>query len=99
MVALHRLGEFVMHDVLDAQVDRQLDRLEVLGDRQTRRLQVGKPLVVDVFLEAGNALVVDVRQADDVRNGRAGRIEAALLGAEADARQAELRRFRPAASA
>ena len=78
--------DLVAHDVLDAQVDRQLDRLQVRRPRQARRLEVGEALLVDVFLHAGDALVVDVGQADDVRRGRAARIEAAFLGAEADAR-------------
>ena len=89
MVALHRRDDLVAHDVLDAQIDRQLDRLQVRGDRQARRLQVGQPLLVDVFLHAGDALVVDIGQTKDMRGGRAARIEAALLGAEADARHAE----------
>ena len=67
-----------------------LTGLQILGHRQAGRLQVGKALLVDVFLHAGDALVVDVGQADDVRRGRAARIEAPLLGAEADAGNAEL---------
>jgi hypothetical protein len=31
------------------------------------RLQVGKPLIVNVFLETGDALIVDVGQAEYVR--------------------------------
>ena len=79
LVALHRAGELVAQDVLDAEVDRQLDRLEVLAAREAGVVQIGEPVVVDIFLDAGDALVVDVDEADDVRGGRAARIEAAVL--------------------
>ena len=52
-------------------------------------VKIGEPVVVDIFLDAGDALVVDVDEADDVRGGRAARIEAPVLGEEADAGNAE----------
>ena len=58
-----------------------------------------QPLVVDIFLDAGDALVVDIDQAEDVRGGRAARIEAPVLGEEADAGNAERVDLRAAAAA
>ena len=74
--------------MLDAQVDRQLHGREVGG--KAGRLKVGEALVVDIFLHAGNALVVDIGQPDDVGGRDAGGVEPALLGAEPDAGNAEL---------
>ena len=55
--------------------------------REMQRLQA---VAVEPFLDAGDALVVDVDVADQVRHLGAVRIDALVLGEEADARQAEL---------
>ena len=47
-------------------------------------------IVVDEFLDAGEALVVDVDKADHVARGGAHRIDAAIFLDEGEARQAEL---------
>ena len=89
LILVHRVRQFVAQDVLDAHVDRQAHRLEIAAAREAGRMQIAEPVVVDVLLDAGDALIVDVDQAEDVRGGRAARIEAALLGQEADAGNAE----------
>ena len=50
---------------------------------------VGEPAAVEPFLDAGDALVVDVDVADHVRDLGAVRIDALVLGEEADAGNAE----------
>ena len=52
-----------------------------------QRLQAA---AVEPLLDAGDALVVDVDVADQVRDFGAVRIDALVLGQEADAGQAEL---------
>ena len=89
LVALHGGGELVAHDVLDAQVDRQVHRLQIGAAGQAGVLDRAIAAVVDILLHAGDALIVDVHMADDVGRGAAARIEAPLLGAEADAGDAE----------
>ena len=51
MVAVHRLDQFVAEDVLHADVERQLDRVEPFAAREAGGVEIGEPLVVDVFLE------------------------------------------------
>ena len=89
LVALHRLGEFVMQDVLDVDIDRKLDGIEFLAAGKARRMEIGKPAVVDILLDARDPLVVDIDQTKNMRGGRTARIEAAVLGQEADAGDAE----------
>ena len=90
LVAVHRPDEFVAEDVLDAHVDRQLHRLEIVRPAEARLVQVAEPAVVDIFLDAGDALIVDVDEADDMRGGGTAGIEAPVLGEEADAGNAEV---------
>ena len=52
-------------------------------------MQRGEPLPVQPFLHAGNALVVDIHQPDHLRDRRTVRIDALVLGQEADAGNAE----------
>ncbi len=52
-------------------------------------MQIGKTVIVEPFLHAGDALVVDVDEADQVRDFVAGRIDALVLAQEADAGNAE----------
>ena len=88
-VALHGAGQLVVQDVLDAEIDRQAHRLDVLVAGEAGGVKIGEAVVVDVFLEAGDALVVDVDEAEDVGGGRPAGIEAAALLQEADAGNAE----------
>ena len=53
------------------------------------RCSAASPLAVEPLLDAGDALVVDVDVADHVRDLGAVRIDALVLGEEADAGQAE----------
>ena len=76
--------------MLHAQVDRKLYRLLQPVGGKTGQVQIGKPVAVEPFLDAGDALVVDVDVADQVRDFGAVRIDALVLGEEAHARQAEL---------
>src|SRR5690606_24692725 len=46
-------------------------------------------LIVHIFLDARDALVIDVDEAEDMRGGLAAGIEAALLCAEAETGYAE----------
>src|SRR5258705_12272649 len=52
-------------------------------------MQVGKAVIVEPFLHPGDALVVDVDQADQVRDFVAGGVNALVLAQEADAGNAE----------
>ena len=65
------------------------DRLLQPVGGKPRHVQRGEPLPVEPFLDAGDALVVDVDVADHVRDRRAVRIDALVLGQEADAGNAE----------
>ena len=87
--ALHRAGQLIAHDVLHAKIDRKSDRFEVRFDRQPCRLEVGKTLVVDIFLKPGDPLVVDIDQAEKMRRGCASGIEPPLFAAKTDSGNAE----------
>ena len=76
---LFGLEQFVAQRVLDAQVDRQFDRpLQAIGG-EAGAMQVGEPVAVEPLLHAGDALVVDIDEADQVRDLVAGRIDALVL--------------------
>ena len=62
-------------------------------------MQRRQALAVEPLLDAGDALVVDVDVADDVGDFGAVRIDALVLGEEADAGNAELVDFLLAAAA
>ena len=81
--------QFVAHRVLHAQIDRELDRLLQTIGGEARHVQVGESAPVEPFLDAGDALVVDIDVTDHVRDHRAVRIDALVLGQEADAGNAE----------
>ena len=83
------LQQFVAQRVLDAQIDRQFHRpLQPVGG-EARAMQIGEPVIVEPFLHPGDALVVDVDEADQVRDLGAGRIDPLVLAQEADAGNAE----------
>src|SRR3954468_15099669 len=75
--------------MLDAQIDRQLDRLLQPVGGKAGAMQVGKAVAVEPFLHPGNALVVDVDEPDQVRPLVAGRIDALVLAEESNAGDAE----------
>ena len=81
--------------MLHAQIDRELDRLLQPVGREPRHVQRLQAVTVEPLLDAGDALVVDVDVADQVRDLGAVRIDALVLGEEADARQAEPVDFLP----
>ncbi len=76
--------------MLDAQIDRQIDRLELIATGEAKRLEQGDALVVHVLFHPGDALVVDIDGTQDVRGLRAARIEALALGDEIEPGNAEL---------
>ncbi len=84
-----RLGEFVAQGELHAQIERKLHRLLQPVGGEPRHVQSGEPLPVEPFLDAGNALVVDIDVADLVRNRGAVRIDTLVLAEEADAGKSE----------
>src|SRR5437764_1285959 len=57
--------------------------------REAGAMQVGEAAAVEPFLDAGDALVVDVDVADEVRDLGAVGIDPLVLGEEADARDAQ----------
>jgi hypothetical protein len=59
-------------------------------DRQAQRFRAVFQVVVERLLDAGNAVAVDIGITDDLRDLAALGIEAALVGFERDARNAEL---------
>jgi hypothetical protein len=75
--------------VLHAQVDRELHRLLQAVGRKPDRVQRGEPVAVEPLLDAGDALIVDVDEADQVRDLGAVGIGALVLVEKADARNAE----------
>ena len=84
-----RLEQFIAQCVLDADVDGKLDRLLQPVGRKAGAMQVGEAVGVEPFLDAGNALVVDIDEPDQVRHLRPVRIDALVLAQEADAGDAE----------
>ena len=76
--------------MLDTKVDRELDRLQLGVDGKACVLKGHIALVVDIFLHAGNALIVDIDMAGDKAGGRTARIEASLFGPKADPGNAEI---------
>ena len=74
---------------MHAQIERELHRLLQPVGGKSRHMQRGEPLPVQPLLDAGDALVVDIDVADLVRHHRAVRIDALVLGQEADAGNAE----------
>ena len=82
--------QFVAHGLRRAQVERQRDRLQrFMRDVEARAVEIGKALAVDIFLDTGNADIVDIGKAQHMRAERTVGIDALVLGPEADAWQAE----------
>src|SRR5258708_34470947 len=79
--------------MLHAQIDAEADRLLLAVDAETGAVQIGKTAVVDPFLDAGVALIVDIDVTNNVREFVAVRIDAFVLGQESDARNAEAVHF------
>ena len=74
---LHRGRDLALDHALQAEIDGELQRLAALQ------------LLVEEALDAGQAGIVDAGIAQDVRGGGALRIDAALLGLEFQARNAQ----------
>ena len=81
--------QLVAQRVLDPQVDRKLDRLLQAVGGESRQMQIGEPAAVEPFLDAGDALIVDIDVADHMRDLGAVRIDALVLRQEADPGHAE----------
>ena len=75
--------------MLDAQVDGEFDRLLQTVGGKAGAMQIGETVGVEPLLDAGNALVVDIDEADQMRDCGAARIDALVLAQEADAGNAE----------
>ena len=88
-VAGQRIGQLLVHDVLDAQVDREIDRRQLVAARKAELLEQRDVLAVHVLFDAGDALVVDVDRAEDVRGLVAAGIEPLALGDEVEPGNAE----------
>ena len=87
------LEQFVAQRMLDPQVHRQFDRtLQTIGGK-AGEMQIGKTVVVEPLLHPGDALIIDIDEADQVRDLVAGRIDALVLAQEADAGNAEAMDF------
>ncbi len=93
LVLLLGLEKLVAQRMLDAQVDRQFHRpLQPVGG-EAGAVQIGQTVGVEPLLHAGDALVVDVDQADQMRDFVAGWIDPLVLAQEADAGNAEPMNF------
>ena len=57
---------------------------------KTGAMQIGEAVAVEPLLDAGDALIVDIDVADEMRDLGGVRIDAAVLAQEADAGQAEI---------
>src|SRR5215213_6764992 len=76
--------------MLHAEIDGEFDRLlQPVGGKpgEMQRLQA---MSIEPFLDAGDALVVDIDVTDEVGDFGAVGIDALVLGEEAHARQAKL---------
>ena len=72
--------QFVAQSMLHAKVDRELDRfLRPVGGK-ARHVQVSEAARIQPFFDAGDALVVDIDVADDMRNHRAVGIDTLVFG-------------------
>ncbi len=87
------LEKLIAQCVFDAQVDRQFHRLLQAIGGESGAVQIGKAVVVEPFLHAGDALVVDVDQTDQVGDLGTGRIDALVFAQEADPGNAETVNF------
>ncbi len=88
--AVHRQGQFVAHGMGGAHVDRQRDRPQVLlRHGEAGGAQGAEPLVVQIFFDALQAVVVGVGEADDMGAEPSVGIDALVLRQKADAGQAE----------
>ena len=72
-------GQLVTHHRLHAHVEREAQRLAVAGQA-----------MVEIALHAGDAMIVDIDRAHDLRRGAAERIAAFLARLEIDAGNAEV---------
>src|SRR5436190_17632446 len=88
LVEIHGAGELGLDGVLHAHVERQAYGW-TLGQRGPLH-GLHADHLVDVALDAGDALVVDVDVTDDVAGKRSARVGAAQLAAEVEAREAEV---------
>ena len=88
LVAAHRVGELGFDGVLHADVDRQAHG-RALGERGALH-GLDADHLVDVALDAGDALVVDVDVAEHVSGELAAGIGTPQLAAEIEARSTEI---------
>ena len=81
--------QLVAHRVLDPQIDCELYRLLQPVGREPGGVERREPIAVDPFLHSGDALIIDIHQADQMRDLGAVGINALVLVEKADARNAE----------
>src|SRR5262249_56521001 len=83
-----RCGEFLMKTVRNAKIAAQLDGFLQAIREKPRHMQSGQSLTIEPFLDPGDALIVDIDVADQVRNLGAIGIIAFVLVEKTDAGQA-----------
>ena len=71
--------------MLHPQIDGELDRLLQAVAGKAGHVQVGQPATVEPFLDAGDALIVDIDVTDEMGNLGAIGVDALVLRQEADA--------------
>ncbi len=86
----HGLGELVRDGMLHPDVDRCLGRHRGSARRIGQRCGVQRTLVVEVFLQPGNAAGVEVHRAQHMCGKVAHRIDAPCLSPESDAGNAHV---------
>ena len=80
--------ELVAQRVLHAQIDGKLDGILQAVGGEAGHVQRGEAVAVEPLLHAGDALIVDIDVADDVRDFGTARIVALVLVQKPDAGQA-----------
>ncbi len=84
-----RRDQFVAQRMLHADVGRELHRLLLAISGKAGTVEVSETVAIEPFLDAGDALIVDIDVADQVGDLVAVRIDAFVLRQEADARNTE----------
>ena len=86
-VAAHRSGKLGLHTVLDAEIDGAHDRKahHLAADHRTDAVRQ-----IDVPLQAGDPLVVDVDAAEYVRGKSPGRVDSLGLWPQRQPRQTQV---------
>ena len=74
----------------DPEVERKLDGFQISGgELEARAVEITEALAVDEFFDAGNAVVVDIGEAEHMGGKRSVRIDALVFRHEDDAWKAK----------